>query len=73
MISATVVLKTRQGNRYIDESPINTWLIENVGLNAGYRDLIGDDRPWHVEHKWDGLEYSFHNEEDATLFALRWT
>jgi hypothetical protein len=74
MISATVVLTPRrEGIRYyIDESPINLWLIKNVGANARYKDLIGEDRPWHVSHMWNGLEYSFHREEDATLFALRW-
>jgi hypothetical protein len=82
MISATVIVKSRnETGAFIDPTQISLWLIENVGANARYRDVIGKDSPWHVENKWDRsgghleyyLEYSFHREEDATLFALRWT
>jgi hypothetical protein len=74
MISASVKLyHPRQVNRWIDESPINVWLLANVGNHARFRDLVDQDRPWHVDHKRDCLVYSFAREQDAVWFALRWS
>ena len=58
-------------NRWVDESPINRWLIDNVGTNARFRDLVDESRPWHVEHEHDYLVYSFAREHDAVMFALK--
>lgn len=58
-------------NRWIDESPINRWLVDNVGTNARFRDLVDESRPWHVEHEMNYLVYSFAREHDATMFALK--
>jgi len=61
MIEATVRLTQPpfQRNRWIDESPINVWLINNVGANARFRDQVDESRPWHVEHNFGYLEYLF--------------
>ena len=73
MIAATVRLDhPKQRNRWIDESPINIWLLANVGVHARFRDQVDNDRPWHVDHERGYLEYHFAREQDATLFALRW-
>ena len=73
MIVATVKLKQPQTkNRWIDESPINGWLNEQVGSHARYRDLVDETRPWHVEHTATHLIYSFAREKDAMMFTLRW-
>jgi hypothetical protein len=73
MILATVKLThPSEHNRWIDESPINIWLLANVGVHARYRDLVDEDRPWHVDHERDYLVYHFARENDATLFALKW-
>lgn len=74
MIVATVKLKQPQTkNRWIDESPINGWLNEKVGAYARYRDLVDETRPWSVEHTSTHLIYSFAREEDAVMFALRFS
>ncbi len=77
MIAATVKL-TEPANMYrqykfIDEGPINVWLLANVGVHAQFKDLVDEDRPWHVEHGYQYITYHFAREKDATLFALRWT
>lgn len=73
MISASVRLyHPPQVNRWIDESPINEWLLANVGVRAKFRDLVDEDRPWHVDHYTDFLMYHFAREEDALMFKLRW-
>ena len=73
MITATVRLKhPSPGWKFIDTGPINAWLINHVGANTRYRDLVDEHRPWHDEHTLDYIEYSFAREQDATLFALRW-
>lgn len=72
MIVSTVRLPHPiQKNRWIDESPINRWLVDNVGTHAQFRDLVDDDRPWHVDHEQHYLEYHFAREQDAVLFALK--
>lgn len=73
MISASVRLyHPSQHNRWIDESPINVWLINHVGQHARFRDLVDESRPWHVDHERDYLEYHFAREQDAVVFALKW-
>ena len=73
MISASVKLyHPQQRNRWIDESPINVWLLANVGHHARFRDNVTELYPWRVEHYRDCLVYHFAREQDATLFALRW-
>lgn len=59
-------------NQWIDESPINVWLLANVGVHARFRDQVDEDRPWHVDHEKDYLEYHFAREQDAVMFALKW-
>lgn len=73
MIQASVKLyHPKEPNRWIDESPINVWLLVNVGTHAKFRDHVTEVRPWHVDHERDYLEYHFAREQDATMFALRW-
>lgn len=62
-------------NRWIDESPINQWLIANVGMCAKQRcldEMLSPSQPWAVEHYPSRLAYHFYNERDAIMFALRW-
>ena len=74
MIAARIQLRdTKPGWTFIDESPINVWLLENVGQNASRLSLLNEQRPWHVDHQFGRLEYSFAREQDAVLFALRWS
>lgn len=74
MIQASVKLyHPQQRNRWIDESPINVWLLANVGVHAQFRDLVDESRPWHVDHYTDCLEYHFARKEDAVMFKLRWS
>lgn len=74
MIQATVKL-TQPLNQYrfIDESPINIWLLSNVGKCAKFRDSVTEECPWHVDHQYNYLVYSFAREQDAVMFALRWS
>lgn len=73
MIRAKVRLyHPQQHNRWIDESPINVWLLTNVGVHAQFRDQVDESRPWHVDHERDYLEYHFAREQDAMMFKLRW-
>lgn len=73
MITASVKLyHPPYRNQWIDESPINVWLLANVGVHARYRDLVDESRPWHVDHERDYLVYHFAREHDATMFALKW-
>lgn len=60
------------GKKFIDDGPINRWLLDNVGANARFRDLVDEQRPWHAEHTFDCIVYSFASEEDAIMFSLRW-
>lgn len=74
MIMASVKLyHQRQANKWVDESPINVWLINYVGMHARFRDCVDENRPWTVDHERDYLVYHFAREEDAVLFALRWS
>lgn len=60
------------GRKFINDGPINKWLLDNVGHNARFRDLVDENRPWHADHGFYSIEYSFAREEDAILFSLRW-
>jgi len=74
MISASVRLYHPTGvNKWIDESPINVWLLANVGNHARFRDLVDESRPWHVDHEHDYLEYHFARKHDAVWFRLKWS
>lgn len=74
MIAATVRLKHPvPGWKFVDESPINVWLLANVGTHARFRDSVTEQHPWHVGHFLGFVEYSFAREQDATMFALRWS
>jgi hypothetical protein len=74
MIVARVKLKQPQiKNRWIDESPINGWLNEQVGSFARFHDQVDESRPWHLEHTAKELIYSFAREKDAIMFSLRWS
>jgi hypothetical protein len=57
--------------KFIDESPINVWLLANVGNHARYKDSVTEQNPWHVSHHMAYMEYSFAREQDATMFALK--
>lgn len=73
MIAATVrLIEPKDEYKFINESPINAWLLANVGVHARFRDLVDDDRPWHVEHGNRYIVYYFAREQDAVMFALRW-
>lgn len=74
MIQASVRLyHPQQFNRWIDESPINEWLLDNVGQGESFRNHRVKPRFWYVEHCEDYLEYYFVRKEDAVMFSLRWT
>jgi hypothetical protein len=74
VIVASVRLKEPENQfKFIDEGPINVWLLANVGVHARFKDLVDEERPWHVEHNFREIVYHFAREQDATLFALRWS
>ncbi len=74
MIVASVRLKEPENQfKFIDEGPINAWLLDNVGVHARFKDLVDEDRPWNVEHNFREIVYHFAREQDAVLFALRWS
>ena len=73
MISASIKLHhPKQINRWIDESPINVWLLANVGHHARVGESVTELHPWRVEHHREYLVYHFAREQDAVLFALKW-
>lgn len=73
MIKASVRLKHPPfKNRWIDESPINIWLLANVGHHSAFKNAVHIHRPWYVEHLSEELVYHFAREEDAMMFSLRW-
>jgi hypothetical protein len=61
-----------QSNCWIDESPINEWLVANVGQGESFRNHKIKPRPWYVAHHEDCLVYYFVQEKDAVMFSLRW-
>lgn len=73
MIQASVRLyHPKQRNRWVDESPINQWLLANVGHHARSGEGVTELYPWSVEHHRDYLLYHFACEQDATAFVLKW-
>ena len=73
MIAASVRLyHPNRPNRWLDESPINLWLLANVGRHSEFKNAVDELRPWYVEHELNHLEYHFAREQDAVMFALRW-
>ena len=62
-------------NRWVDESPINQWLLANVGMCADpdWDEPVSSAKPWAVEHYPNRLAYHFYREKDAMWFALRWS
>jgi hypothetical protein len=74
MIEASVRLdQPKFRNQWINESPINEWLLANVGRCSKFRDSVTEEHPWHVDHRFGYLVYSFARERDAVMFALRWS
>lgn len=59
--------------QWIDESPINEWLVANVGTGESFRNRRVKQHLWYVEHCEDYLEYYFVRKEDAVMFSLRWS
>jgi hypothetical protein len=59
--------------KFVDESPINEWLLANVGACAILKDHVTERHPWHVNHCMAYVEYSFAREHDATMFALKFS
>lgn len=59
-------------NQWIDESPINEWLVANVGQGESFRNHKVTPCSWYVAHHEGHLEYYFIRKEDALMFALRW-
>lgn len=51
---------------------MNAWCSQHIGFRGPLRDY--DNNPWNVLIGKDLLtrEYLFLNEEDATMFILRW-
>jgi hypothetical protein len=73
MIAASVCLNHPDpGRKFVDDGPINGWLIDNVGTNTRYRDCVTEEFPWCVNHEYGYIEYHFAREKDAIMFALRW-
>lgn len=59
--------------KWIDESPINEWLVANVGIGESFRNHKVKQHPWYVEHREGYLLYHFVRKEDAVMFSLRWS
>lgn len=74
MIKASVKLNHPPfRNQWIDESPINVWLVANIGTGESFRNRRVKEHLWYVEHEKDCLIYHFARKEDAVMFALRWS
>ena len=73
IVSSVKLYHPKEKNKWIDESPINGWLVGNVGKYARFRDCVDEDRPWSVDHEHDYLVYHFAREKDALMFALMWS
>ncbi len=74
MIAAMVRLdEPKNMYKFIDESPINEWLLTNVGIHAQAKDLVDENCPWHVEHGYRYILYHFARQQDAVMFALKWS
>lgn len=73
-MTRTVTLYHPTDARWIDESPINQWLLANVGRCAEHcwDEVLSERLPWQVEHYPNRLAYHFYRESDALMFALRW-
>lgn len=70
----TVSLYHPGPNQWVDESPINQWLVANVGISdsLAWADPLSPSQPWQVEHYPSRLVYYFYRDKDAIMFALRW-
>jgi hypothetical protein len=49
------------------------WLHQNVGHYAESLKSVSEKTPWFVQYDLRHVIYHFYREEDATLFALRWS
>jgi hypothetical protein len=56
----------------IDFVSIENWCEASVGKRALSRDHVDNEFPWYMTSEYDKLICHFANEEDATLFRLRW-
>jgi hypothetical protein len=56
--------------RYPELTVMIVWCRENIGP-GGY--IQNDDDPWSIVTNFGNSIFSFVNERDATMFALRWT
>lgn len=62
-----VVIKDLTINYYTVSKRITemeTWLGENLGCFKSQ---------WNVIHRYDGADFYFRRDEDATFFSLRWS
>lgn len=58
--------------RWINESPINEWLVSNIGIGESFRNHKVKPSSWYVAHHEECLVYYFIREKDAVMFSLRW-
>jgi hypothetical protein len=56
-------------DRYHLISEMTKWLRDNIGP-GGYSPA--PDAKWHIESGFGNTWYTFENDSDASLFALRW-
>lgn len=75
MIAASVRLyhPAPELTKFIDEKPITRWLLDNVGDFIRYTDYVAKEWSWCVQHEDYYIDYYFAREEDAVMFALRWS
>lgn len=56
-------------DKYHLVAEMNKWLRANIGP-GGYSPVL--DAKWHIESAFGNTWYTFKNDSDATLFALKW-
>ena len=67
MIAAQVTVPSVEISRMVN------WCNRNIGQQAGSRDNVDLDRPWHWSMSFRDTTFYFCEQKYATMFALRWT
>jgi hypothetical protein len=58
-------------NRYHQQDEMIAWCRENIGP-GGWYDMIPDDMDWSMGCVFGRTTFCFKNEQDCTLFLLKW-
>ena len=68
-----MVLLKYPGHNFVDNIDQQKWCTKNLGPEAAWRDSLTEEKPWTLTYERGDTHWYFFKEEDAVLFALRWS